>query len=149
MKVHSDFLDFFKALNKNHVDYVIVGAYAMAFHGVPRATGDIDVWIRPTYANGLALLSALKDFGFGSADISVEDILSGKIVQLGFPPVRIDLISDMDGLNADEIWASREPGRFGSEAVFYIGKEAFVKNKKASGRYRDLADLELLGEGTE
>lgn len=133
----------------NNVEYVIVGAYAMAFHGVPRATGDIDIWIRPTLTNGLALLKALKDFGFGAVEISVEDLICGKVVQLGSPPVRIELLSDLDGLSPDEIWSSRRPGRFGSEAVLYIGREAFVKNKKACGRYRDLADLELLGEPTE
>ena len=146
MKIHPDFLDFFRALNANRVEYVIVGSYALAFHGAPRATGDIDIWIRPIEANAERLLAALRDFGFGALDISVEDILSGKIIQLGFPPVRIDLLTLLDGLDADQVWASREGGRFGEEAVSYLGRDAFIRNKRAAGRHKDLADLELLGE---
>ena len=146
MKVHPDFVDFILALKKNQVEYVIVGAYALAFHGHPRATGDIDFWIRPTKPNANLLLMALKDFGFGKVDISVDDLLSGKIVQLGFPPVRIDLISKLDGLDNNEIWNAREAGKFGELKVWYLSKKAFVKNKRSIGRYKDLADLELLGE---
>jgi len=146
MKTHPDFVDFVTALNSNCVEYVIVGAYALAYHGHPRATGDIDFWIKPTAENANLLLGSLKEFGFGKLDISKEDILSGKIIQLGFPPVRIDLISILDGLNGEEIWASREEGKFGDLTVWYLSKKAFIKNKRAIGRHKDLADLELLGE---
>ena len=146
MKVHPDFNDFIFALNSNDVDYVIVGAFALAFHGHPRATGDIDIWIRPNRLNALALLKAFDSFGFGTLNISEEDILTGKIIQLGYPPVRIDLITLLDGLTHDEIWETREEGEFGDHRVFYIGREAFIRNKRAIGRHRDLADLELLGE---
>jgi hypothetical protein len=135
MKVHEDFKDFIEALNKNDVDYVIVGAFALAFHGHPRATGDIDIWLRPTPQNAKAVLKALNNFGFGELDISEEDVLSGKIIQL-----------IMESLTHEEIWESRELGMFGGQKVFYIGREAFIRNKKAVGRHRDLADLELLGE---
>ena len=146
MKVHEDFKDFIEALNKNNVEYVIVGAFALAFHGHPRATGDIDIWLKPTPQNAKAVLKALNNFGFGELDISEEDVLSGKIIQLGYPPVRIDLITLMESLTHKEIWESRELGMFGGQKVFYIGREAFIRNKKAVGRHRDLADLELLGE---
>jgi len=146
MKVHEDFKEFIEALNKNDVEYVIVGAFALAFHGHPRATGDIDIWLRPTPQNAKALLKALYDFGFGEWDISENDVLSGKIIQLGYPPVRIDLITLMEGLTHEEIWEARQLGMFGDQQVFYIGREAFIRNKKAAGRHRDLADLELLGE---
>lgn len=146
MKVHEDFKDFIEALNKNNVEYVIVGAFALAFHGHPRATGDIDIWLRPTPQNANAVLKALNDFGFGELDISEDDIVSGKIIQLGYPPVRIDLITLMEGVTHEEIWEGRELGMFGGEQVFYIGREAFIRNKKAIGRHKDLADLELLGE---
>ena len=145
MKVHSDFRDFVETLNKNKVEYVIVGAFALAFHGFPRATGDIDFWINPEKTNAMALIAALKDFGFGQLDISDKDILSGKIIQLGFPPVRIDLITILDGLNADEIWQSRTKGKFGDLSVWYLSKVAFVKNKRCTGRHKDLADIEMLG----
>ena len=146
MKIHPDFYDFVKALNKCKVDYVIVGAYSLAFHGFPRATGDIDFWIRPDRKNAERMLKALTVFGFGELDIIADDVLSGKIIQLGFPPVRIDIISKLTGLTTEEIWESRESGNFGGQIVFYIGKSAFVKNKRALARHKDLADLELLGE---
>jgi hypothetical protein len=146
MKVHEDFKDFIEALNKNNVEYVIVGAFALAFHGHPRATGDIDIWLRPTAPNAKAVLKALKDFGFSELDISEDDVISGKIIQLGYPPVRIDLISLMEGVTHEEIWDGRVSGTFGDQQVFYIGRDEFVRNKKATGRHRDLADLELLGE---
>lgn len=146
MKAHPDFLDFIKALNKNNVEYTIVGAYALAFHGHPRSTGDIDFWIKPVKSNAKLLLQALKDFGFGQLDINEDDVVSGKIIQLGFPPVRIDLISKLDGLETDEILNSREEGKLGDLAVWYLSKSAFIKNKRKIGRHKDLADLELLGE---
>ena len=146
MKIHPDFRDFFRALNRNKVEYVIVGSYALAFHGQPRATGDIYVWIRPSPANSEALMQALQDFGFETLDISSRDILSGKVIQLGFPPVRIDLMTVLEGLTRQETWESRNRGMFGDQPVFYVGRDAFVKNKRALGRHKDLADLELLGE---
>ena len=146
MKIHPDYHDFVKALNECKVDYVIVGAYSLAFHGFPRATGDIDFWIRPDRKNAERMLNALTMFGFGELDIVADDVLSGKVIQLGFPPVRIDIISKLTGLKPDEIWKSREKGYFGDQTVSYIGKSAFIKNKRALARHKDLADLELLGE---
>jgi hypothetical protein len=147
VKIHPDFRDFILALNSNKVEYVIVGSFALAFHGHPRATGDIDIWIRPTSLNAQAALKALKDFGFENIDLKEDDILSGKIIQLGYPPVRIDIITALDGLTSDELWDSRQLGKFGNLEVVYIGRGAFIKNKRALGRHKDLADLEMLGEG--
>jgi len=146
LKLHPDFSDFVEALNDNNVEVVVVGSFALAFHGSPRATGDIDFWIRPTTSNAKALIKALEVFGFGALDISEEDIVSGKIIQLGFPPVRIDIITIIDGLIPEEIWDTKEKGKLGPHDVFYLGKEAFIKNKRTMRRHKDLADLELLGE---
>jgi hypothetical protein len=146
VKVHPDFEDFVRALIDNHVDYVIVGSFALAFHGYPRSTGDIDFWIRPVPNNVKALMKALEDFGFGGLNVSEQDVMSGKIIQLGYPPVRIDLITVLDGLSAEEIWESRVAGRFGEHRVFYLGRDAYIKNKKVLRRHKDLADLELIGE---
>ena len=146
MNIHPDFNEFVAVLNKNKVEYVIVGSFALAFHGYPRATGDIDFWIRPTPVNIKALFTALGEFGFQKLDISEEDLISGKIIQLGYPPVRIDLITVLDGLKEDDIWKTRAKGKFANHDVFYLGRDAFIKNKRALGRYKDLADLELLGE---
>lgn len=149
MNVNSDFSDFIATLNRNHVENVIVGAFALAFLGCPRATGDIDIWVRPTDTNAQSLLRAIEDFGFKSLALTQQDILSGKIIQLGYPPVRIDLLTVLDGLTVDEIWSSRQEGPFGGHAVYYLGKAAFIKNKRATGRQKDLADLEALGEPPE
>jgi len=146
LKLHPDFSDFVAALNGNNVEYVIVGSFALAFHGNPRATGDIDFWIRPMTSNAKALIKALVDFGFGGLDITEEDVVSGKIIQLGFPPVRIDIITVIDGLVTEEIWETKEKAKLGPHDVFYLGREAFIKNKRTMRRHKDLADLELLGE---
>lgn len=146
MKLHPDFSDFIAALKSNKVEYVVVGAFALAFHGHPRATGDIDFWIRPSSLNARALIKALREFGFGGLDITEQDVVSGKIIQLGFPPVRIDIITIIDGLVTEEIWQTKEKGKLGQQDVFYLGREAFIKNKRTMGRHKDLADLELLGE---
>ncbi|MBI5883870.1 MAG: hypothetical protein HZB91_12295 [Elusimicrobia bacterium] len=142
-EVNPDFSDFVVALNRNHVEFVIVGAFSLAFLGYPRATGDIDFWLRPTASNAEAVLRALEDFGFKSLGVTKDDILSGKVIQLGYPPVRIDLLTQLDGVTAEEIWDKRQKGPFGEHAVFYLDKGTFLKNKRAAGRSKDLVDLEL------
>lgn len=146
MKIHSDFLDFIAALTSNHVEFVMVGAFDLAFLGHPRYTGDMDIWIKPNESNSQAVLKAIRDFGFKELSLTNEDILSGKVIQLGFPPVRIDLLTDLDGLTAEEIWDTRQEGKFGNYDIFYLSKASFIKNKRAIGRHKDLADLESLGE---
>ena len=146
MKVHRDFKDFVSLMNANGVEYVIVGAFALSFHGHPRATGDMDVWIRRSPQNASRILKALDEFGFGSLGVTEDDLLEDKVIQLGQPPVRIDLMTELDGLMPDEVWAGRIAGRFGDMSVFYLGREAFVRNKRSLGRHKDLADLEALGE---
>ena len=146
MKIHTDFREFIRTLNNNDVEFVIVGAFALAFHGYPRATGDMDIWVRPLEPNAVKILKALSDFGFKNLKLEEKDILSGKIVQLGYPPVRIDLMTVLDGLKSSDIWDTRVSGKYGDLSVSYIGRAAFIKNKKALGRHKDLADLELLGE---
>ena len=149
MKIHPDFSDFIAALNGQRVEFVIVGAFDLAFLGSPRYTGDIDVWIRPTAENARALLRAIENFGLKSIALTEQDVLSGKIIQLGYPPVRIDLLTLLDGLTAEEIWSSRQEGPLGSHNVNYMGRDAFIKNKRAAGRQKDLADLEALGEPSQ
>ncbi|MHB2026679.1 MAG: hypothetical protein ACYCPQ_08605 [Elusimicrobiota bacterium] len=146
MNAHPDFDEFVAALNRRRVEYVIIGAYALAFLGAPRYTGDVDVWIRPTDSNARALLRAISDFGLKSLSLTEQDVLSGKVIQMGYPPMRIDLLTKLDGVTADEIWASRQRGPFGDQKVFYLGRKALVKNKRAAGRPKDIADLAALGE---
>lgn len=146
MSVQPDFRDLLAALNSRKVEFVIVGAFALAHHGRPRATGDLDVWIRPTAENARNLLVALADFGFASVGLTEKDILSGQVIQLGFPPVRIDLLTVLDGVTAAEVWNDKVPGAFGEIPASYLSRQCLVRNKRATGRPQDLADLESLGE---
>jgi len=146
MKVHRDFKDFISLMHANGVDFVIVGSFALSFHGHPRATGDMDIWVRKSPENASKILKVLDEFGFGSLGVTGDDFLDDKVIQLGQPPVRIDLMTEMDGLNPDEIWAGRVAGRFGDLPVFYLGRDAFIRNKRSLGRHKDLAALEALGE---
>ncbi|MCB1173668.1 MAG: hypothetical protein KDK39_08890 [Leptospiraceae bacterium] len=144
MLLHSDCKDFIEVLHKNRVRYVIIGAYALAMHGQPHSTGDIDIWLYPDLENAGSVLFALTAFGFASMEISAADLLSGNIIQLGYPPVRIDLLTQIDGVSAAEIWQDRVSGQIDGLEVYFMGKETLRKNKQSVGRHKDLADLELL-----
>ena len=147
MEVQRDFRDLLELLNAHKVEYMIVGAYALAFHGVPRYTGDIDIYVRPDPENAQRVMAALNDFGFGSAGLTAADFEIGdKVVQLGFPPVRVDIVTSITGVSWEEAASGRVEGIYGNIPVYYIGREQFVSNKRALGRKKDLADLEALGE---
>lgn len=119
----------------------------MAFHGRPRFTKDIDVFIEPTAENAERLLSALADFGFGGLGLTIRDFTSpGKIVQLGVAPNRVDLLTAIDGVTFNDAWANRVPGPFGAATVDYIGRADLIRNKQASARPQDLLDVEDLAE---
>jgi len=147
MEVQEDFREFLELLNAHEVQFLIVGAYALAFHGAPRFTGDIDVFVKPDNANAKRIINALADFGFSSLDLTINDFKDqNKVIQLGLPPVRIDIITSISGVTWEEADASKEPGLFGDVSVSYIGKKQFITNKRATGRKKDLADIEALGE---
>ena len=147
MEVQEDFREFLELLNKHKVQFIIVGGYALAFHGAPRYTGDIDVFVKPDNANAKRIIDALDDFGFGSLDLNISDFTDqNKVIQLGVPPVRIDIITSISGVTWKDADASKEPGLFGDVAVSYIGKKLFIINKRAIGRKKDQADIEALGE---
>ncbi|MBI3551771.1 MAG: hypothetical protein HY077_04575 [Elusimicrobia bacterium] len=146
MNLHPDYADFIDLLLRHEAEFVIVGAYALSFMGAPRYTGDMDIWVRPTARNAKAVLRAIEGFGFKSLSLTQGDILSGKIIQMGYPPVRIDLITELSGVSSGEIWSSRRKGALGEREVFFLGKDVFVKNKRAAGRPKDLADLAAIGE---
>ena len=147
MEVQPDFRDLLALFNVHKVEYVIVGAYALAFHGVPRFTGDLDIFIKPDSENARRILKALNEFGFKSVGLTLEDFQSAdKVVQLGVPPVRVDIITSLTGVSWEEAFSGRAEGKYGDISVYYIGREQFIANKRALGRKRDLADLEALGE---
>ena len=146
MEVQQDFKDLFALFNAHKVDYLIVGAYALAYHGAPRYTGDMDILVRPSPENARRILKALEAFGFGSVGLTAEDFtVPGKVVQLGVPPVRIDIVTAITGVSWEEAAAGRVKGNYGDTVVNFIGKEEFIRNKQALGRKRDQADLEALG----
>lgn len=145
MRVERDFVDFIKLLNKHNVQYLIVGAYAMALYSEPRNTGDIDFFIEPTEANALKVLDVLKEFGMESLDISISDLINeNMVVQLGVAPVRIDLLSSISGVNFNEAYTEIEKKKFGETEANFISKKHLIKNKKASNRKKDISDLEIL-----
>jgi len=147
MEIQKDFREFVELLNEHEVEFIIVGGYALAFHGVPWFTGDIDVYVKADKENAKRILNALAAFGFGSLDLTIDDFLDqNKVIQLGLPPVRINIVTSISGVTWKEADASKEPGLFGDISVSYIGKEQFIINKRATGRKKDLADLEALGE---
>jgi len=145
MDLQPDFRELLALFNANDVEYLIVGGYALAYHGAPRYTGDLDLLVKPDTGNAERVLIALEQFGFGALGLSAADFIApGQVVQLGVPPVRIDLLTSLSGVSWDEAWASRQPGRYGDLDVVFIGRETFIANKRASGRQRDLADIEDL-----
>jgi hypothetical protein len=147
MEIQQDFKELLELFNAHKVKYLIVGGYALAFHGAPRYTGDIDIYVKPDAENAKHILAALDEFGFGSVGLMEEDLKTpNKVVQLGFPPVRIDIITSISGVSWDDAFENREEGEYGDIPVYYIGKKHYVINKRASGRKKDLADLEALGE---
>ncbi len=147
MEAEKDFAELLALFNEHEVEYVIVGAYALAFHGVPRNTGDMDILVRPSARNARRILSALSDFGFGTLDLKPEDFRDpDSVVQLGVAPVRIDIITSITGVTWHEAYKGRAGGRYGGTAVNFLGRQELIANKRALGRKKDLADLEALGE---
>ncbi len=148
--LNRDFKEFVELLNGNGVNYLVVGGYALAMHGRPRYTGDLDLWVRPEPANVARLLAVLKAFGFGSLGLSAEDFLRPDgVVQLGYPPARIDILSAIDGVQFDDCYARRQTFVSSGIALPLIHIDDFRANKRSAGRARDIADLKSLEDPPE
>ena len=146
-KIPQDFKELLELLNSHKVEYLVVGSYALAFYGAPRFTGDIDLFVRPERDNAKRILAVLNEFGFGPLSFSETDFtLPDNIVQLGVPPVRIDIMTSLTGVSWEEAQAGKVSGDCGDVVVFYIGKKDFIANKKSLGRAKDLADIEALDD---
>ena len=146
MDIQPDFRDLLALLNAHNVEYLVVGGYALAFHGAPRATGDLDILVKPDPENAQRLVDALAEFGFASLGLTVEDFTKPEqVVQMGVPPIRVDLITSLTGVSWEEAVSGRAAGTYGDLPVHYIGRDQFVANKRATGRQKDLADIEALG----
>lgn len=145
--LNKDFKEFVKLLNSRKVEYLIVGGYALAAHGHPRYTGDIDIWIGPSDKNVSLVLDALQAFGFGELGISAADLSAPKsVVQLGYPPARIDLLSSIDGVTFADCYAKHIVMRTDGIDLPVISVADFRANKLATGRLKDLADVEALDQ---
>jgi hypothetical protein len=143
--MNPDFVDLLRAFIDADVRFLVVGAYALAHHGRPRATGDLDIWVEATPDNAARVFRGLAAFGAPLHDVSVSDFSQpGVVFQIGVPPGRIDILTELTGLQFDEAWPAREPGMFGDVATDFIGREAFITNKRATGRTKDLGDIEGL-----
>lgn len=143
--LNRDFREFIQSLNDNHVRYLVIGGYAVALHGYPRYTKDIDVWLEMNAGNAANMVKALEQFGFGSLGLEVADFLEpAQIIQLGYPPARIDLITTPPGVDFESCYASRVEVVIEDVTVNLIDLENLKKSKRAVGRLQDLADLENL-----
>ncbi len=145
MSLSKDFIEFIKYLTKRQVKYLLVGGHALAFHGWPRFTKDIDFWIGPTPGNASRILLALDDFGFVDVELTQTDFsIPGKIIQLGFPPNRIDLITTIDGVDFNSAFARKIESTYQGVPLLVIHRDDLIANKKATGREQDLLDLKIL-----
>ena len=150
MPLPNDWRAFIESLNSNGVEYVIVGAVALAYHGFPRYTGDLDVLVRNTPENTKRLESTLAAFGLASLGLKAEDFVdSYRVIQLGVPPNRIDLLTSITGVPFDEAWGDRVETDMEGTRVSFISRSALIRNKRLTGRVQDKADLEALGTSEE
>lgn len=136
--------EFLKCLTGRRVRFLIIGAHALANLGEPRNTGDLDVFVQPTRKNIERLRDALTDFGFAPSDEIYQLASGNKMIDLGREPHKIQILNEISGVSFQEAWRSRRSARAHGRTLHFLGREAFIKNKRASGRPKDLADIETL-----
>lgn len=145
IELHPDFKDFLRLLNSHAVEYLLVGGYAVGYHGYPRATGDMDVWIAVSESNAQKAAIVLRDFGMPEEDVSKRLFLErDKVIRMGVPPVRIEVITGASGVDFAECYSRREVIEIDGIPVNFISLEDLKENKRASARHKDLEDLEHL-----
>lgn len=143
--MNPDFKELLLAFNAHNVEYLIVGAHALAAHGHVRATKDLDVWVRPNESNAQKVLQGLSDFGVPLSDLTADDLRrKDTIFQIGMPPLRIDIITDVDGVEFADAWPDRLETSFGGVPAFVISRHHLITNKKTAARLQDLADVQQL-----
>ena len=143
--MNPDFVEMLSALSEVGADFMVVGAHAVAAHGHPRATGDLDIWIRPTDQNAHQVFDALKQFGAPISGLSLEDLSNPDTVfQIGVSPCRIDILTSITGVEFDQAWENKIEIQINDLTIFCIGKQDLIQNKNALGRPQDLADVSSL-----
>lgn len=145
-KQTDDFAELVAALSQNKVEFVIVGAHAVAFHGYARGTKDLDLLIRSRPENLPRVLAALDDFGFGALGLKKEDFTGDNVIQLGYPPNRVDLLSGISGVGTEKVWRTRVKGTYQGHSAYFISRECLLKNKRAADRGQDRLDVQKLEE---
>ena len=139
---HRDFKEFIELLSNHKVEYLLIGGYALGIHGYPRYTGDMDIWVKPTPENAARVLTVLEEFGFGELDLGEADFVKpGNVIQLGYPPLRIDLLTQPDGVEFSDSFSKRMDLEYDALVIHVISLEDFKVNKAASARPKDLEDL--------
>ncbi|MCC6465981.1 MAG: hypothetical protein IT463_11635 [Planctomycetes bacterium] len=145
MRIQNDFREFLRLLKAHNVEFVILGGYAVAFHGYVRNTQDLDILFHPNAHGVQGVLAALREFGFPAGSVTAEELAQpGNVIRMGIPPVRIELMNSVSGVTFDEVWSGRIAGDYGDIPVAYIGRTELLRNKRAAGRPKDLADVEEL-----
>lgn len=145
MMFEQDFIDFVQLLNEHQVKYMVVGAHALAVHGRPRHTGDLDIWIKPDAENARKMVKVIADFGFAPLGLTEDDFLrKNYVTQLGYAPLRIDILNAISGVDFDEAYGARFETEIDDLQISFISAKDFIKNKQASGRPKDLGDIESL-----
>lgn len=145
MTLSKDSREFLESLNFRGIEYVIVGAHSLAFHGRPRYTGDLDILVRATPENAARLVDLLNQFGFADSGFKESDFTQPEqLIQLGRAPNRIDLLTSITGVTTDEAFVGKVPAELDGILVFILSKEALIRNKRAVGRPQDIADLSAL-----
>jgi predicted nucleotidyltransferase len=140
-----DFREFIELLIKNKAEYLIVGGYAVGIHGHPRYTGDLDIWLNPTPQNAELILKSVNEFGFSSFNLTQADFTKpGNVIQLGYPPLRIDLLTEIDGVTFEECFKNKKEVEIDDLIVNFIGYTDLLRNKKETGRPRDIDDIDNL-----
>lgn len=140
-----DFQDFLRLLNANGIRYVVIGGYAVAYHGFVRYTGDLDVFVELSVQNATRLVNALREFGFDLPKLKPSLFLQkGKIIRMGYEPMRLEILNEIDGVKFEECFRNRRIARIRSLRINFIDLTRLLKNKRASGRHKDLADVEAL-----
>lgn len=145
MELIPDFRELLELLNKNEVEYLIVGGYAVIAHGYPRLTIDIDVWVKPSKENSKKVIKTIEDFGFSFNNLNAEDFdKSDNVIQLGRPPYRIDILTSIEGMDFDECYKRKFYYNKNNLEINFISKEDLLENKKLVGRHKDLDDISKL-----
>lgn len=145
MKLPEDFKEFIELLNVHQVKYLIVGGYAVGFHSRPKFTQDLDIWLEPSEQNAERVLKVLRDFGFGELEITVEDLTNpDRIIQLGYAPLRIDIITSLSGLDFSKAFQTKVEGQYLGVKAHFISIGDLIRNKEASGRKKDLDDIDWI-----